>query len=317
MIIVRLMGGLGNQLQQYSLYRRLVENNIDARLDVHWFDEENQIDMRAKRKIEIDLFEGVDYIPATKQEVKKLTGGEGIIGKIRRKFLPFSVNYFNERGQMYHEKLIQDIFYDKKIKNMYLEGYFACEYYHKEGLDKLRKSLKFRLDEVDYKAELDKITDDMKKHDAISVHIRRGDYLDPVNAKMFGNICTDEYYDTCISYVIKTLERPKFYIFSDDQDFAEKFNRDLAKKYNNITSDIININHGSNSYLDIYLMSQCRANITANSTFSFWGARLNDNVDKLLLRPTIHRNDQEFDLEQMKIWWEGWKFISPEGKLYN
>lgn len=311
------MGGLGNQLQQYALYRRLVENNIDARLDVSWFDADNQEGMKAPRKIEIDYFNGVKYTKATCEEVNKLTGGRGIAGKIRRKFLPFSVSYFNEDGVMYHEKLIQSIFYEHSIKDLYIEGYFACEYYHADILPILRNELGFSLNQIPYEEKINKIADDMNKNQSVSIHIRRGDYLDSVNAKMFGGICTDKYYDAAVAYVIKRYSTPKFYIFSDDREFAERFNRDLAKKYDNITSDIIDINSGEYSYLDIYLMSQCVCNITANSTFSFWGARLNKHVDKLLLRPTIHRNDQTFDYDQMKKLWSEWKFISPEGEVFE
>lgn len=316
MIVVKLMGGLGNQLQQYSLYRRMINAGIDARLDVSWFDPDKQVNKSAPRKIEIDYIKGVNYTTPSELEVKKLTGGEGLIPKLRRKILPQTVSVYDEAGRMYLSDLMDGIFIKQNIKDMYLEGYFACEEYHKEILNTLREELDFEPEKVEYFDKLDKITSDMKNHNSVSVHLRRGDYLDPVNDKMFGGICTDEYYLAAITYVINNISSPKFYFFSDDTEFAKKFNQDLANKFPGINVDIVDINRGEKSYLDIYLMSNCKNNITANSTFSFWGARLNPNVDKLMMRPTIHRNDQIFDEKQMKGFWEGWKFVSPEGIVY-
>lgn len=316
MIIIKLMGGLGNQLQQYSLYRRLVDANIDAKIDTSWFEESRQKHMNAPRKIEIDYIDGVNYEIASKKEVSDLTGGDGITGKIKRKLFSNLTHIYDEAGRMYLSELIDGIFVQKNIKDMYLEGYFACEYYHEKVLPLLQNELKFQVEKLPYKDEMVKITDDMKKSNSVSVHLRRGDYLDEVNQKMFGGICTDEYYFSAISSVINSISDPKFYFFSDDIEFAKRFNHDLTQKFPGILVEIVDKNHGENNYFDIYLMSQCRHNITANSTFSFWGARLNPNVDKLMIRPTIHRNDQAFDEKQMKIWWKGWKFVSPEGNVY-
>jgi len=316
MIIIKLMGGLGNQLQQYSLYRRLIENGIEAKLDISWFEADRQTAMYAPRKIEIEYIDGVNFDTATKEEVSSLTGGDNLFGKVRRKILPGTVSVCDERGRMYLSDLMDGIFVNRSVKDIYLEGYFACEKYHKDILPVLRNELRFSLEDISYSEELDKITYDMKKGNSVSLHLRRGDYLDPVNDKMFGGICTDEYYFAAITYVINHVSDPKFYFFSDDIDFAQKFNQDLAYKIPGINVDIVDINHGEKSYLDIYLMSNCRHNITANSTFSFWGARLNHYVDKLMIRPTIHRNDQIFDEKQMKSLWEGWKFVSPDGKVY-
>lgn len=316
MIIIKLMGGLGNQLQQYSLYRRLVDANIDAKIDISWFDAASQEHMKAPRKIEIDYIDGVKYEIASKSDVKALTGGDSFGGKLKRKFFNSSIHICNESSRIYMPELIEGIFDQKTIKDMYLEGYFACEYYHENVLSILRNELRFPIEKLSYYDDVIKITNDMKNANSVSVHLRRGDYLDPFNQKMFGGICTDEYYFGAISSVINSIPAPKFYFFSDDIEFAKRFNHDLTQRFPGISVEIVDKNHGENNYFDIYLMSQCKHNITANSTFSFWGARLNDNVDKLMIRPTVHANGQEFDEKQMKIWWKGWKFVSPTGEVY-
>ena len=78
---------------------------------------------------------------------------------------------------------------------------------------------------------------------------------------------------------------------------------------------MVDINHGRDSFYDIWLMSNCRHNICANSTFSFWGARLNENEDKIMIRPTIHKNSQIFVKKEMEELWRGWRFINPKGQI--
>ena len=144
---------------------------------------------------------------------------------------------------------------------------------------------------------------------AVSVHIRRGDYLQPENAAMFGNICTEEYYESALDYMKEKIEDPHFFIFSDDVAY-------VREHYQGEEYTIVDINHGDDSFYDMYLMSRCEGNICANSTFSFWGARLNGRTDKIMIRPTIQKNSQVFDEVQMKDLWKDWVFIDPQGKQY-
>ena len=99
-----------------------------------------------------------------------------------------------------------------------------------------------------------------------------------------------------------------FFLFSDDIRY-------LKENFAREDCTIVDINHGQESFYDIWLMSQCKHNICANSTFSFWGARLNSHEDKIMIRPTIHKNSQIFRKEEMEELWPGWSFISPEGRL--
>jgi len=171
-----------------------------------------------------------------------------------------------------------------------------------------------------------------------AVHIRRGDYLDAENASMFGGIATEAYYNSAIRYVKENSDNPHFFIFSDDIEYVkEKYGAD-----ENCT--IVDINKGEDSRFDIYLMSLCDMHICANSTFSFWGARLSKKYANALLlsgqdgeakssdsnsgsacinhrhiriRPTKQKNSQEFDPELMRDLWNGWIFIDPEGRIYE
>ena len=357
MVIIKLMGGLGNQLQQYALYRKFISMGVPAKLDLEWFNDSTQKNMLAKRSVEIDNFPSVSYEVCTASEKKALLGN-----KLTRRLAPSKIRYHHEVTP-FDEKLL-------KYTDMYLEGYYACEYYYADILDTLRLDLKFpldrRRDDDSFNAICDKLSSDSS---SVSLHIRRGDYLDDANRNMFGGICTDEYYDAAIRYVIEHMASvtsnrgdgraedscrassagtPNLYIFSDDNEYAVSFASKIQGKYH-INAETVNVNSGDNNYFDIYLMSLCRANICANSTFSFWGARLNSSMETgstqppdlakaigsaqesasaqvqdstqvsgscpLKIRPTKQINSQPFDPSLMHNLWKGWTFISPEGEV--
>ena len=189
--------------------------------------------------------------------------------------------------------------------SQYLCGYFACEKYYADILYDLREKIQFPVN--DHPKNI-KMAQEMQERESVSVHLRRGDYLDEKNTAMFGNICTDAYYCKAIEYMKTLCSKPHFYIFSDDIPYVRQ--RFTGEEYT-----VVDINHGRDSFFDMWLMSRCRHNICANSTFSFWGARLNSNDNKIMIRPTIHKNSQVFVKEEMEQLWPGWKFISPDGGI--
>lgn len=299
MVIIQVAGGLGNQLQQYALYRKFMSLEKDARLDLSWFGdkkiEENGI--TTGRKLELDHLEGISYTACTAQEKQALTGGAGIGGKLRRKLLPFTVHQFQENA-IYHP----DIF---EKENCYISGYFACEKYYADILAQLREEIHFPKSSNPANEELAR---EMKACPSVSVHIRRGDYKNPENAAMFGNICTESYYEGALSCMKKRVKDAHFYLFSDDTAYVKAYFK--GEEYT-----VVDVNRGADSFYDMWLMSQCRHNICANSTFSFWGARLNKNAEKIMIRPTIHKNSQKFVKEEMDELWKGWSFVDPEGNV--
>jgi len=315
MIIIELMGGLGNQLQQYAFYRRLKSEGVDVKIDISWFDEKNQQNMEAKRRLELGYIQGVEVEVCTEEEKNAVLGLTSLWGKIKWKMFPKSRRIFHE-SDLYHEDLVNRLI-NKSVKNLYISGYFACEYYYADMLPTLRKEFEFPVSSSSNKLKIVRIAAEMKDRESVSVHIRRGDYLDAVNAAMFGNICTDEYYEAAIRLCLERIERPKFYIFSDDEEYAQAFAKSLQEQYPDIRTEAICFNKGDESFFDIYMMSCCQYNICANSTFSFWGSRLNSYENKIAIRPTIHANNQTFDLEKMYTWWKGWTFISPKGDVYG
>ena len=126
----------------------------------------------------------------------------------------------------------------------------------------------------------------LQQENSVSVHIRRGDYLTAENKRIHGNICTEEYYNNAMTYMREKTENPRFYIFTDDLQWARE-------KYKGEDITIVDGNRDHSSYVDMFLMSQCKHNIVANSTFSWWGAWINANPDKLVLAPPKWLNNFE------------------------
>lgn len=302
MIIIKLMGGLGNQLQQYALYRKFISIGVPAKLDLSWFDPATQKKMLAPRNIELDKFTGIKYEICSEEERTALLGPSGFAGKVYRKFNSKKIKKYVEYTK-YDPQLLS-------MKDMYLEGYFACEYYYADIIDTLRKELI-----LPTKKELNGLVNAMSMENSVSIHLRRGDYLDESNKDLFGCVCTEAYYESAIEYVLaNTSGQTKLYIFSDDLNYAREYGAKLASRYKTYTQ-VVDVNTGDDSCYDIFLMSKCHHNICANSTFSYWGARLNKNSDKIMVSPTVQRSNQDFIPEDMHTWWKDWVFVDFRGEV--
>ena len=307
MLIVRAMGGLGNQLQQYALYRKLKHIGKNVRLDTSWFHNEAlQATMAAGRELELDYLNQLSYQVASEEEIRSVLGRlweepEGFTGKIKRKLHPALSASFEE-SDMYHEQIFA-------MDNKYLVGYWACEKYYADIMDVLRADITFpRSEDSGLESRNREMMRRMEETCSVSVHIRRGDYLDDINRALFGGICTEAYYGRAMEYMRERFPDARFYIFSDDIPY-------VSEHYQGEEYQIIDWNHGKDSFYDMMLMSRCRHNICANSTFSFWGARLNPHDRKVMIRPSIHKNTQVCIPEQMKELWRGWLLITPQGEI--
>ena len=158
------------------------------------------------------------------------------------------------------------------IDAIYFDGYWQNK---KFFLDNIKK-LKYRNESLDPQNKT--ILDNIKNSSSVSIHIRRGDYLTPVNQEIYGNICTIDYYQKAIDYIYKKIEKPYFFVFSNDIEWV-KSNLKISN------ASFISNNTGKNNWIDMYLMSHCKANIIANSSFSYWGAMLNKNKNIIVIFP--------------------------------
>lgn len=308
MVIVKIAGGLGNQMQQYSVYRKLLSMGKEAKLDLSWFSPKVQEKMLAKRDFELPLFVGIPYEEASREELDKLLAQsfmEKVKGKIRRKLGKQdsdNENVFLEK-EMYHPEIFD-------FDNKYIDGYFACQKYYGDIMPQLRELFVFPEHSIPELQQRNMVMAlKMDKENSVSVHIRRGDYLDPENFKVLGNIATEQYYNSAMKYFMDKYPDTHFYIFTSDHEYARENFKDES------LYTIIDWNTGRDSVQDLMLMSHCKGNICANSTFSFWGARLNKRPDHEVIRTFTMRNNQHCEPDIMHDYWDGWILMDKDGKI--
>ncbi len=310
MVIVKLMGGLGNQLQQYAFYRKWRALGCEARLDTSWFERIRKDAEKGPtyRTLELNRLGGISYEEASPEDIRALCGRSldeqpSFAAKVKRK-LHVGTDPVYRENQMYDA----DIF---SLDNRYFDGFWACEKYYADILQALRDEITFPAPQDSELCEKNNnLIRQMESAPSVSVHIRRGDYLEPETRALFGGICTEAYYRAAIEYAREKFPGATFFYFSDDAPYVR------AKLQGRDNAVVVDWNTGENSFYDMMLMSRCRCNICANSTFSFWGARLNAHADRLAIRPGIQKNTQTFQPEYMADLWKGWTFVTPDGALY-
>jgi hypothetical protein len=157
--------------------------------------------------------------------------------------------------------------------NLKLDGYYQNEKYFKEYRDDVLKL--FEIDDSTKNYIIEKYSDIQFKN-TCSIHVRRGNY---VERQHFHSLQTIEYYKKSISII---GEKTLFLIFSDDIEWC-KVNLDFIENKIFISGNL--------DYQDLYLMSMCNHNIIANSSFSWWGAWLNNRKDKKIIYPSVWFNN--------------------------
>ena len=280
MVIIRIQGGLGNQLFQYALYKSFEETGQDVRADITAY-----LDGREERKLELNKL-GLKIRKAEKKELHNYYA-ENLIwpDKILRYTLGRK-KYIKEKSFDFNSNIL-------KLTDGYFSGYWQSEKYFKNIENKLRRSITFQ--EINTNAII-KREQQMKEQNSVSVHIRMGDYLERL--EMYGGICTQDYYRRALAYMLKHVEAPMFYVFSDEPKKAEI----VLKGYNYC---MVTENRGGDSYKDMYLMSRCKHHIIANSTFSWWGAWLDEKANQIVLTPSKWNNF----CKENEICRKGWRMI--------
>lgn len=296
MIIIRVIGGLGNQLYQYALYEKMKSLGKNVKLDIT--DYMSYALQPEKRSLELEYFDGLHYDVCTLKERFRFTDDSpALLARARRRL-------FGTRRNVYVES--RD--YEPEIfgmEHIYLDGFWNCEKYYEDRISFLQQKIVFPKSPEPKNRET---AAKMLLENSVAVHIRRSDYLDACRAGRYANICTKAYYKASAEYVRERVENPHFYIFSDDVPYARR-------KFSGKNTTIVDWNAGSDSIFDMMLMTKCRACICANSTFSMWGARLNSRPDKIMVRPLKHDNTQDFTAAYMKEMWKGWVLADPEGGI--
>jgi hypothetical protein len=275
MIIISLFGGLGNQMFQYATGKAVaLRLNTELQLDVSLLNDRTYRKDFTYRNFELGIFKIQDKI-ADIQKVREFApdlwnATEWVKQAYKIKRLINGNHLYSERKKFYYEPQIESI-----ADNTYLYGYFQTEKYFSYYLTEIRAQ--FQLEHEPNQMNK-RIIDVMKSENSVSVHVRRGDYL----LAPFNLLTAENYYRKAIEYILEKVEQPKFYIFTNDIEWTmaefEQFDIDKA---------FISNNQGDSSYMDMVLMSNCQHNICANSSFSWWGAWLNSNRDKIVTAPKV------------------------------
>lgn len=286
MVIIRISGGLGNQLYQYALYRKFQSIGKEAKMSLSYFSDANIIKAvpgHSRKYLLSDIFSNVkEEFSCEKQDSKfSIYATNSILRFLARKgFVP---NYVLEDVQNEKTTFHPDIF---KKENTYIDGYWQSAKYSKDIIDILREELTFK---TPLEGNNSFVASEIEACNSVSIHIRRGDYVN-TEYELLGM----PYYSKAIALAKEKIHNPRFYIFSDDVDWC--------KENLGIEGTYITWNKGENSYIDMQLMSLCKANIVANSTFSIWAAILNRNKP-LVIHPYKY---SKYSVQKKDRWPEEW-----------
>ncbi|MEI6949509.1 alpha-1,2-fucosyltransferase [Paraflavisolibacter sp. H34] len=265
MIVTKVYGGLAGQMIQYAVGKQIsTKYGAPLYLDTSWFSYGAFHRPEFPREFKLDRFQ-VNYAQVDNSSLfwkLKLTSRF-------RKYNPFSLPVVKEKD---HTRFDPGVL--ASGKKLVLDGYWNSFKYF-EGI---REEL---LQEFTPKEQPDErnrqVLEKIRNTNSVSIHFRRGDY----KLTAFHGILSKEYYLKAIETVTKNLDNPQLFLFSDEPDWVfENMKFDLPY-------EVIDFNKNDKNYWDIELMRNCKHNIIANSGFSWWGAWLNRNPEKVVVAPKI------------------------------
>lgn len=285
MILTKLTGGLGNQMFQYSFGRCLAKRRgVGLLLDISAFD------CCEKREYMLGNFNIIENIASPKDiaRLKNIKSGfvRSVIRKLLRKDKSFATTYVCEKDLFQFD---DDIFQNTP-EDVYLEGSWQNENYFKVNKNILLTEFTPKRRLTEHNKELLKL---ISSCDAVSVHVRRGDYITEELTNKFHGVCSLDYYHNAFEIIKKRVVDPYFFVFSDDPQWVRD---NLKIPY---PSTFVDINHGRECYCDIVLMSHCTHHIIANSTFSWWGAWLSQNLCDIVIAPSKWLLTDKYDTSDL------------------
>jgi len=271
MIIVKLKGGLGNQMFQYAAARSLSKSR-KVYLDFSFLLQNNiTTDSFTARQFELGIFKKLKSRIASKYFIR-------LIHSKRKVFKIISPHY-----EVVRDKNIFNVI-NTNLPNLYLDGYFQNPLIFQDIRNILIHEFTFPeltvlAKEIDLKISA--------TTNPVAIHIRRGDYT-KAEIQSYHGILPISYYRQSIELIKCKVENPIFYIFSDDPEWCED-NLDFTEAKHIISGS-------TQAWEDLYLISRCKHQIIANSSFSWWGAWLNTNLEKIVIAPKKWFNNIEINI---------------------
>ena len=269
MIIIKLQGGLGNQLFQYAIARYFaIKNNAQVKLDISWYQ------TQTFRKYELDNLNITGDI-AVLNEINKFKkyqykNGGGIFRYLYNTFIANEKKYIREKSFVFSKSILE-------VKdNAYLDGIWFSEKYFSSVSDTIRREITLK---IPLHTNLDQIRQIMRDTESVSICIRRTDFTNNPKVSAIHGLLPMEYYDMAIEKIKEKLINPNFFIFSDDIEWAKQ---NFKIKY---PTYFVSDPNTLDACQQLMLMSECKHNISANSSFSWWGAWLCTNPNKIIIVP--------------------------------
>ena len=259
MRLIKMIGGLGNQMFIYAFYLQMRKRFSGTRIDLS--------DMRhyhAHNGYELDRVFGIsDREFCIAKPLKKVL-----------EFLFFKVILERKQNLETMEAFTKSYAYPF----LYFKGFYQSERVFKDVEGEVRQAFAFDLNKAN--AESQTLARQIQENPhAVSLHVRRGDYMEPKFYKRYGTVCSQAYFQRAVEMMLAQVPQAHFYIFSDDVEWVQQ-NLRLPR------ATVVSCNRGADSWQDMMLMSLCRHNIICNSTFSWWGAWLNANPEKRVIAPS-------------------------------
>lgn len=283
MIIVKIIGGLGNQMFQYAYAKALEQKGYKVKIDISAFETYTLHGGYHLNLYNIDL-------ETTSKEENAQYYRNNLIYRILKKLNMENSKVIREKKLLFDKSLL-DIKDDH-----YLDGYFQCEKYFQNMRNIILKQFVVNPEMSNYTKQIEKQIKSF--NNSCSLHIRRGDFINNANISIHGT-CDIEYYKSAIIYLEKKFKNINYFIFSDDIEWVKE-NLPIENAIF-VKSKEKRIPHE-----DIYLMSLCSYNVIANSSFSWWGAWLNQNDKKVVVAPKRWFADDKMQKQSKDIVCENW-----------
>lgn len=282
MIYVRIKGGVGNQLFHYALARNLaLKHETPLRLDLSWFK------LNPYRAYELDRLniagESVTSIweHFGLYQLRDTRGRRARIAKMVPKILP-GITYITNKHFPFKPEVLES------PDNVYLDGTWQTEKYFANIAPTIRKEFTLKNPSGYFKST----SREMQSVESVSLHVRRGDYADNPKVLKSHGLMPREYYGAAVGQLSSQVENPEFYVFSDDIAWV--------KAHIPIPFTTHYIEHPEKKDCEeIVLMAACKHQIIANSSFSWWGAWLNPNPEKIVIAPKIWFVDGKYDTRDL------------------
>lgn len=269
-VVTRLIGGLGNQMFQYATGRALA-----LRLDVPLLLDTTGFASYALRRFELGELR-IQAEVASQAQLRQFGIGATAPGRLGRALqrlrLKASPHVLREASFSFDSRIL-----DARAP-VYLDGYWQSERYFSDIGTRLREEFRPQ-------GAADPANSDMLRRiaeagsSAVSLHIRRGDYVSDARTAQYHGVCSLDYYRAAVRHVAQRVENPVFFVFSDDHAWVQE-HFDVGHPL-----VLVQCNDADRGWWDMNLMRSCRHHIIANSSFSWWGAWLNPSADKIVVAP--------------------------------